>query len=218
MRERGSRVAETLKICSIVAATAIVVSLAMPLGASAAGQLFTLVDSDSDTQAQVDDTGKLRIGDGAGSLTVDGSVGIASSPGTPVSARESAKVFADSMVFTGLPANTVKCEQVGIGTGNLIRIETIGVSASGAAAPSAWVRLETETKPSYASSLDLDLQLAPSKSTFPWTGINQVDLIAGGGYVFNLDGIPGSIQLCGRAPSGNASTIRFVATGVYLNA
>ena len=48
-------------------------SLIVPIGAQAAGQLVTLVDSDGDSQTQVDD-GELRIGDGTGPLTVDGVV------------------------------------------------------------------------------------------------------------------------------------------------
>ena len=48
-----------------------------PSASSAAGSLMTLVDSDSTSQAQVDGvpgTGKLRVGDGLGAMTVDGTV------------------------------------------------------------------------------------------------------------------------------------------------
>ena len=45
-----------------------------PAAGHAAGTLMTLVDSDSATQAQVDGDGRLRVGDGTGPLTVDGTV------------------------------------------------------------------------------------------------------------------------------------------------
>jgi len=45
----------------------------LPVGATAAGQLVTIVDEDSSSTAQVDD-GFLRVGDGTGPLTVDGTV------------------------------------------------------------------------------------------------------------------------------------------------
>ena len=43
----------------------------VPVAASASGQLVTLVDQDTASKAQVD-AGRLRIGDGAGALTIDG--------------------------------------------------------------------------------------------------------------------------------------------------
>jgi hypothetical protein len=48
-------------------------ALVLPVGARAAGQLVTIVDPDTTNKVQVDG-GKLRVGDGAGSLTVDGTV------------------------------------------------------------------------------------------------------------------------------------------------
>ena len=52
--------------------TAALVALFVPVGALATSQLVTLVDPDG-TRAQVDG-GELRVGDGAGALTVNGTV------------------------------------------------------------------------------------------------------------------------------------------------
>jgi hypothetical protein len=49
-------------------------ALIAPAAVQAAANLVTIQDSNSNSKAQVD-AGKLRVGDGAGSLTVDGNVG-----------------------------------------------------------------------------------------------------------------------------------------------
>ncbi len=49
----------------------------LPAGVQAAGQLVSIVDSDSDKDQVKVDAGKLRVGDGAGKLTVDGAVNVA---------------------------------------------------------------------------------------------------------------------------------------------
>jgi hypothetical protein len=54
----------------VVLAVAVLLS---PAGASAAGSLVSIVDGNGDSKAQVD-SGKLRVGDGNGALTVNGSV------------------------------------------------------------------------------------------------------------------------------------------------
>ena len=54
---------------------ALAVLLSYPVAADAAGQLVTLVDTDGTSQTQVDN-GALRVGDGSGPLTVDGSLGV----------------------------------------------------------------------------------------------------------------------------------------------
>ena len=64
--QRSSRiVVQSVLIAALVA-------LFVPVGARAASQLVTLVDQDGN-KAQID-SAKLRIGDGAGALTVDGAV------------------------------------------------------------------------------------------------------------------------------------------------
>jgi len=47
----------------------------VPIGARATGQLVTVVDATTSTKAHVDADGKLRVGDGSGRITVDGTVG-----------------------------------------------------------------------------------------------------------------------------------------------
>jgi len=54
-----SRVRETVKICAVIAVTAIVVGLAIPVAATAAGQLVTIVGPDNQ-QAGVQN-GKLKV-------------------------------------------------------------------------------------------------------------------------------------------------------------
>ena len=48
--------------------------LTLPVGVQAIGQLATIVDADSDIDAAQVDSGSLRVGDGSGALTVDGTV------------------------------------------------------------------------------------------------------------------------------------------------
>jgi hypothetical protein len=57
----------------IAVALVAVGALLAPMGVQAAANLVTIEDSNSNSKAQVDG-GKLRVGDGAGRLTVDGSV------------------------------------------------------------------------------------------------------------------------------------------------
>lgn len=58
----------------IAVALVAVGALLAPAGVQAAANLVTIEDSNSNSKAQVDG-GKLRVGDGAGTLTVDGTVG-----------------------------------------------------------------------------------------------------------------------------------------------
>ena len=67
------RTLDLLKIAVTLVASATLIALMIPVAAGAAGDLVTLVDSDSNSQAQVD-AGKLRIGDGSGKLSIDGTV------------------------------------------------------------------------------------------------------------------------------------------------
>ena len=75
---RGTSVREHLQKAAIiwvtVAFTALTVTVLLPVGVQAAGQLVTLVDDNTSTQAQVITGGKLRVGDGSGGITVDGTV------------------------------------------------------------------------------------------------------------------------------------------------
>jgi len=73
--------------------TILVVGIALtPIGVQAAGQLASIVDNDSDTDVAQVDSGKLRVGDGSGNLTVDGTVQAELPLGT-------------SYVAHGIPAN-----------------------------------------------------------------------------------------------------------------
>ena len=65
----------------LFAAAMIIAVVLVPVGVRAAGQLVSIVDSDSDTDQARVDAGKLRVGDGSGNLTVDGSV--VAVPGAP---------------------------------------------------------------------------------------------------------------------------------------
>ena len=67
------RTLDLLKIAVTLVVSATLIALMLPVAAGAAGQLVTLVDSDSNSQAQVD-SGKLRIGDGDGKLSIDGTI------------------------------------------------------------------------------------------------------------------------------------------------
>jgi hypothetical protein len=58
-----------LLLCTLIAAVA-----ATPVAVGAAGQLMSIVDSDDNADEARVDNGKLRVGDGAGPLTVNGTV------------------------------------------------------------------------------------------------------------------------------------------------
>jgi hypothetical protein len=74
--------------------TILVVGIVLaPIGVQAAGQLASIVDSDSDTDIAQVDAGKLRVGDGSGNLTVDGTV-------------QSELPLGTSFVAHGVPANS----------------------------------------------------------------------------------------------------------------
>jgi hypothetical protein len=71
------------QLVTLMAALLIAVVL-IPTGASALGSLVTIEDATSTRRARVDVGGKLRVGDGTGDLSVDGTVGtFPELPGTP---------------------------------------------------------------------------------------------------------------------------------------
>lgn len=73
-KERGTFV------LAVVAAVSTSLVL-LPIGVNAAGEAVSIKDADSPLKAQVANGGKLKIGDGAGPLSVDGTV-TANLPGT----------------------------------------------------------------------------------------------------------------------------------------
>src|SRR5688500_7245755 len=75
MSDRGRAPLSFAQLLSLVLAVTVTVLL-VPVGVRAAGQLVSIGDGDSDTDAVLVDAGKLRVGDGGGNLTVDGSVTI----------------------------------------------------------------------------------------------------------------------------------------------
>jgi hypothetical protein len=58
----------------LLLAAVVLGAVVAPVGAHAAGQLVSIVDSQSDTDMALVDAGRLRVGDGSGALTVDGTV------------------------------------------------------------------------------------------------------------------------------------------------
>ena len=100
---------ETTRTIMTAVTVATVMALLMPVGAQAAGQLMTIVDANSDAKAQVD-SGKLRVGDGNGAMTVNGTVGTSYSGRTPYA--DSCHLYADGYVqdectFDAVPAGKV---------------------------------------------------------------------------------------------------------------
>ena len=78
-RGRGTSVA--------VALTGVVVlALLVPRAAGAVNQLVSIVDGDGTSKAQVDN-GKLRVGDGAGKLSIDGAIRISNTTDKPIPIR-----------------------------------------------------------------------------------------------------------------------------------
>ena len=66
---------DNVRIALTVVATVALTSVMVPLGASAASNLVSLIDADGD-RARIEN-GKLRVGDGEGAMTVDGGVNTA---------------------------------------------------------------------------------------------------------------------------------------------
>ena len=75
MKRDNSRFRETVNICGVVLVTVVAVSLAVPVMVGATGSFVTIQDdaANNNVNAQVDG-GKLRGGDGAGTISVDGTV------------------------------------------------------------------------------------------------------------------------------------------------
>jgi hypothetical protein len=63
----------TIRQFVMVVVAVTLLAMLLPVGAKAAGQLVTLTDSTTLSKARVD-SGKLRVGDGSGPLTIDGQV------------------------------------------------------------------------------------------------------------------------------------------------
>ena len=64
---------DTFRTILIAVVSAATIALLLPVGAQAAGQLMTIVDPQTNAKARVD-AGELRVGDGDGALTVNGTI------------------------------------------------------------------------------------------------------------------------------------------------
>jgi hypothetical protein len=124
----------TFRHVLLVMGAATWLALVLPVGARATGQLVTLVDPSTSSKAHVDD-GKLLVGDGQGSLTVNGSVRDADQPGRHVYQQS-----------TGLqthptPLGTM-CLQFGsVPAGNRLEIDFVTFEFTSQVQPDeAWVR------------------------------------------------------------------------------
>jgi hypothetical protein len=85
-RNRGLDDPSVSRAVVAMLAVALVVTL-MPASVSAVGSLVSIVDGDGSSKAQVD-SGKLRVGDGHGGLTVDGKVKVSSALTKPLPVRD----------------------------------------------------------------------------------------------------------------------------------
>jgi hypothetical protein len=90
----------TVKQVAILAVAVAAIAALLPLGATAAGEtLVRLVDGNGTSKVEVD-TGKLRVGDGAGALTVDGSVKVSDAAG-PLTVDGTTNLPAARILATG---------------------------------------------------------------------------------------------------------------------
>jgi hypothetical protein len=97
----------------------------VPRAVSAVGSLVSVQDGDGTSKAQVDN-GKLRVGDGAGSLTVDGKVQISNTATKPARVRD----FQTPVIATDSVAlNTTNTEVTlfTVPAGKVLVIETVSV-------------------------------------------------------------------------------------------
>jgi len=148
-RTRGSNVAWVVAALTTAA-------LLVPHVAQAVGQTVSIVDGDGSSRVQVD-KGKLRVGDGAGRLTVDGSVLVSNDLARPVPVQGFGEpVFvAKAIPFTG-SAGTMNL--LSVPKGKLFVIESVSVQLElpqGQTAHAIQIRVSTAQQ-------DADIRLAPT--------------------------------------------------------
>ena len=71
----------TSREVTAIVAVGVLIAALVPVGVQAAGSLVTLVDPSSNLPAKVDTGNKLRVGDGSGALTVDGTLRVRDASG-----------------------------------------------------------------------------------------------------------------------------------------
>ena len=130
----------------------------LPVGARAAGQLVTLVDPIDSSKTRVDD-GKLRVGDGNGSLTVDGSVRVAA-PVSPFTVTAEVKAIGPTAVLVAQrrgPHRLAISAITGFGTSafQVVRYRSFVVHSSTFACPA-------DPSAIAAAAQELDIPLATS--------------------------------------------------------
>ena len=170
-----NHVVDILKITVALVLAAGLFTLTAPAAVHASGQLVTLVDRDSDVKTQVDD-GKLRVGDGSGALTVNGTVGNSYRGRTPFTRRCVLETDSSSLaycVFDAVPAGTI------------LVITNISATVSVPSAQSVW-HFSLDTTPGAAGSESGAIYLGfdqntihDSERTYKWDHHTEVAVLAG---------------------------------------
>jgi hypothetical protein len=117
-RRRGTTVAVALS-------GVVVLALLVPRAAGAVNQLVSIVDGDGTSRVQVDN-GKLRVGDGAGALTVNGAVRVSNPVTQPIPVRgfQTPVFVAKSGDMVG---NIGEVDLLTVPAGKLLVVESVSV-------------------------------------------------------------------------------------------
>lgn len=211
-----------------VAATGSLVNIADPTNAaylakvSSAGKLLTQVSGS--VTSKIDPTGNTVALAPGGTVGIDpaaNTVGVVTSPSSPLHVREDAAVFGDTSTNLVVNAGAVLCTPLELADGRLVRLEAVTVSAGGPATPIVWLQLWGESSASSGSGLAQELAIpltAQSTSFFNFSGSLRPGLIVQGGSEFAADGIPARVSFCVRGSASGSNNARFTASGVYLDA
>jgi hypothetical protein len=212
----SSRVRDTFKICSMICVTALVVGVAVPVAANAAAQLFMLVGPSGD-KAKVSDIGALKVGDGSGRMTVDGSVGVTGQP--IVRARE-------------LPFGVhhrLEYSEDGVGgcagielPGNKLILKSVMVTTTYATTtPIVYLKMIVLASHNPTGSIMvLRVPLttnAPDPVPNTRAGVLNFELVADGGGLFEAGiGEIADVEVCMRKTSGEEAKAAFQLNGVRM--
>jgi hypothetical protein len=211
----NTRVREFSKICAVIAATAVALSFAMPLAANAAAELFMLVGPSGD-KAKVSDAGALKVGDGTGPLTVNGTVDLAGQPivtprQLPYASLKEAHVAGDE------PASTV-CEPVPLPQTGKVILKSVAVTTlSSPTTPVAYLHMDVKRTADLGEEMELRVPLTTGGSV-PNTrsGVLNFELVARSGLVKSGSGEIYGVSVCLQTANAESGEATFQLNGMRV--
>lgn len=211
----SSRVTEVFKICAIIATTALLLSVAVPVTAEATNHLITLVGPSGD-KAKVSDTGALKVGDGEGPMTVNGTVDLAGRP--PV--RPAEVPFSRYVRVVTTTSGTQLCETLPLPAGKVL-LKSVAVTVTGeATTPTTYLLLSVKSDPAFGHLMQQRISntsSAPDPVNPTRSGVLNFDLVAAGNTIGDAKiGDVFAIEACIEKTSGQAPAASFLFTGIVL--